>query len=131
LTVSFAGFSRDCSPIACFAKFLPQSIKNGQANRQAELAARNDRDARVGWRLQAEIPRRRFDDTVSNRLRVPLMAGGDQTVLPPFDYNPTLTATPVQILPLALDTPNHATPIASCGPLGVPPSRTKLPSGER
>jgi hypothetical protein len=63
---------------------LAQRIKNGQANRQAELAARNDRDARVGWRLQAEIPRRCFDDAVSNRLRVPLMAGGDQTASAKF-----------------------------------------------
>ena len=34
-TVSFAGFSRDCLP---FAQLLPQRIKNGRANRQAELS---------------------------------------------------------------------------------------------
>jgi hypothetical protein len=37
--------------IAFFASAFVQRIKNGQANRQAELPARDDRDARVGWRL--------------------------------------------------------------------------------
>ena len=70
--------------IAFFASAFVQRIKNGQVERQAELAARNDRDARAGWRLQAEIPRRCFDDAVSNRLRVPLVAGGDQTASAKF-----------------------------------------------
>jgi hypothetical protein len=53
--------------------------KKRQANRQAELAARDDRDSRVGSPLQAEVPRRCLDDAVGNRLRVPLVARSDQT----------------------------------------------------
>ena len=64
--------------IACFASFFLIASKK-QANRQAELAARDDRDARIGRPFQAEVPRRCLYYAVSNRLRIPLVARSDHT----------------------------------------------------
>jgi hypothetical protein len=79
--VTAFGLPPSVATIACFDAALPQRIENGQANGQAELAAQDDRDAGAGRPLQAEVPRRCFDDAVSNRLRGPLVARSDHTIL--------------------------------------------------